>query len=70
MNNDNIKQKQNGFFEEGWEMVDGTLNCWDADCDYTWEETRINTVEGDRLNTQVILIARCHESSRWHLQDW
>ena len=38
-NNDNIKQKQNGFFEEGWEMVDGTLNCWDADCDYTWEET-------------------------------
>ena len=29
----------NGFFEEGWEMVDGTLNCWDAECDYSWEET-------------------------------
>ena len=30
----------NGFFEEGcWEMVDGTLNCWDAECDYTWGET-------------------------------
>jgi hypothetical protein len=27
------------FFEEGWKMVYGTLNCWDADCDYTWEET-------------------------------